>query len=136
MPWLADHLLTADKKGNDAFTTFVEKRLQTSDVDLFAPLQKAKLQTFQNLVKSKKIKAAENDIIIKADRDLFIRMVVIAQHRRMNMQDVLKYPLGPLPWSIAIPDGAPAKTANLPCFTSLRERLNLLKLCHPPACRF
>ena len=39
-------------------------------------------------------------------------MVVIAQHRRMNMKDVLKYPLGPLPWSIATPDGAPAKTGK------------------------
>ena len=29
------------------------------------------------------------------DRGLFARMVVIAQHRRMNMQDVLKYSLGP-----------------------------------------
>ena len=109
---IADHLLTADQKGNDALTTFIERRLQTSDVDLFAPLSKAELQTFQNLVKSKKIKAAENDIIIKADRGLFGRMVVIAQHRRMNMQDVLKYPLGPLPWSIATPDGAPAKTGK------------------------
>ena len=30
---IADHLLTADQKGNDAFTTFIERRLQTSDVD-------------------------------------------------------------------------------------------------------
>ena len=28
------------------------------------------------------------------------------------MQDVLKYPLGPLPWSIANPDGALAKTTK------------------------
>ena len=113
---IADHLLTADQKGKDALTTLIERRPQASDVDLFAPLSKAKLQTFQNLVKSKKIKAAENDIIIKADRGLFARMVVIAQHRRMNMQDVLKYPLGLLPWSIATPDGAPAKIgkATLP----------------------
>ena len=40
---IADHLLTAEQKSNDALTTFVEKRLQTSDVDLFAPLPKAKL---------------------------------------------------------------------------------------------
>ena len=65
---IADHLLTADQKDSDALTTFVEIRLQTIDVDLFAPLPKAKLQTFQNLVKSKKSKADENDIIIKADR--------------------------------------------------------------------
>ena len=113
---IADHLLTVDQKGNDAFTTFVEKILQTSDVDLFAPLSKAKLQTFQNVVRSNKIKVAKNDIIIKAGRGLFARMVVIAQHRRMNMQDVLNYPLGPLPWYIANRDGAPAKE-KLRCFT-------------------
>ena len=43
-----DHLLTAEQKSNDALTTFVEKRLQTSDVDLFAPLAKAKLHNVPN----------------------------------------------------------------------------------------
>ena len=40
---IADHLLTAEQKGNDVFTTFLEKRLQTSDVDLFAQLPNAEL---------------------------------------------------------------------------------------------
>ena len=31
---IADHLLTADQKGNDAFSTFVEKILQKIDADL------------------------------------------------------------------------------------------------------
>ena len=111
---IADHLLTAKQKGNDVLTTFIEKGLQTGDVDLFAQLPNAELQTFQNLVMSKKTKAAESDIIvIKADRGVFNRMVVIAQHRRMSMQYVFKYPLGPLPWSIATPDGAPAETFSL-----------------------
>ena len=116
---IAEHLLTAEQKGNDAFTTFVEKRLQTSDVDLFAQRPNAKLQTFQNLVMSKKTKAAESDIVIKADRSLFARMDVIAQHRRMSMQDVFMYPFGPLPWSIATSDGAPAKTFSLQVATIL-----------------
>ena len=30
----------------------------------------------------------------------------------MNMQEVLTYPLGPLPWSLATADGAPTKTAK------------------------
>ena len=116
-------LHTADQKGNDALTTYVEKRLQTSDVALFAPLPKAKLKTFQSLVKSKNNKVAKNDIIIKAKRGVFARMVFMAQHRRMNMQDVLKYPLGPLPWSIATPDGASAKT----------EKATLLHILHGKA---
>ena len=51
----------------------------------------AKCQT-TNVPKSGhvKTKATESDIIIKADRGLFARMNVIAQHRHMNMQDVLK----------------------------------------------
>ena len=72
-----------------ACTTVVEKRLQTSDVDLFGQLPNAKLQTFQKSGHVK-TKATESDIIIKADRGLFARMNVIAQHRHMNMQDVLK----------------------------------------------
>ena len=42
--YIANHLLTAEQEGNGAFTTFVEKRLQTSDVDMFTPLSEAKLQ--------------------------------------------------------------------------------------------
>ena len=30
----------------------------------------------------------------------------------MNMQEVLTYPLGPLPWYIATADGTPTKTAK------------------------
>ena len=30
----------------------------------------------------------------------------------MNMQEVLTYPLGPPPWSLATADGAPSKTAK------------------------
>ena len=37
---IADHLLTAEQNDNATFTTVVEKRLQTRDVDLFAPLPK------------------------------------------------------------------------------------------------
>ena len=40
-------------------------------------------------------------------------MVIIAQHMWMSMQDVLKYPFGPLPWSIATSDGVSAKTFSL-----------------------
>ena len=65
------------------------------------------------MVMSKKTKAAESDIVIKADRGLFARMDVIAQHRRMSMQDVFKYPFGPLPWSISTSNGVPAKTFSL-----------------------
>ena len=39
-------------------------------------------------------------------------MTVIAQTRSMDMQEVLKYPLGLLPWSLASTDGTIAKTVK------------------------
>ena len=50
---------------------------------------------------------------------MFARMVVIAQHRRMSMQDVLKNPYGPLPRSITTLDGAPAKIFSLQVAASM-----------------
>ena len=60
--------------------------------------------------KSPKIKVSEKEDILKADRNLFARMAVIAQTRSIDMQQVLKHPLGPLPWSLASTNGTIAKT--------------------------
>ena len=40
----------------------------------------------------------------------------------MNMQEVLKYPLGPQPWSLATPDGAPASTTKVSQLHVLEEQ--------------
>ena len=96
---ITDDLRTAEKKGNAAFVSFVEKRLK------YAPLSKSNLQTFGNLVKSMTVKSSATAVVVKADRGWFTRMVVIAHRRRMNMQEVLTYPL-------ATADGATTKTAK------------------------
>ena len=91
----------------------MEKRLQSNEIDyLYAPLPKSNLQTFGNLVKSRTVKPNATAVVVKADRGLFARMVVVARHRQMNMQEVLTYPIGPLPRSPATADGAPTKTAK------------------------
>ena len=58
------------------------------------------------------MKSTATAVVVKVDRGLFARMVVIAHHRQMNMQEVLTHPLGPLPWSLATADGAPTNTAK------------------------
>ena len=45
----------------------------------------------------------------------------------MNMQDVLKYPLGPLPWSLATPDGTPAKTTKATLLHILEGKAEAVK---------
>jgi len=48
--------------------------------------------------------------MLKADRDLFARLLVVAQTRDMDLREVLQYSLGPLPWSLASVDGSLGKT--------------------------
>ena len=47
---------------------------------------------------------------LRADRNLFARMIIIAESRNLQMQNVLKHPLGPLPASLACNNGFPHKT--------------------------
>ena len=47
---ITDDLLTARKTSNAAFVSFVETKLKSNEIDLFAPLPKSNLQTFGNLV--------------------------------------------------------------------------------------
>ena len=106
---ITDDLRTAEKKGNAAFVSFVEKRLK------YAPLSKSNLQTFGNLVKSMTVKSSATAVVVKADRGWFTRMVVIAHRRQMNMQEVLTYPL-------ATADGATTKTAKSALLHILEEK--------------
>ena len=68
------------------------------------------------------VKSTATAVVVKADRGWFARMVVVAHHRHMNMQEVLTYPHGPLPWSLATADGAPTKTAKSALLHILEER--------------
>ena len=58
------------------------------------------------------VMAAGKEEMLKADRNIFARLTVIAQTRELDMQNVLKYELGVYPWSIAATDGTVAKTAK------------------------
>ena len=46
---------------------------------------------------------------MKADRNLFGHMILIAENRQRHMKDVLTHPLGPLPWALANTDGSSRK---------------------------
>ena len=45
--------------------------------------------------KEKTCKTGTQDLILKADRNLFAHMIIIAQTRDLEMKEVLSHPLGP-----------------------------------------
>ena len=47
---------------------------------------------------------------MKADRNLFAKMTLIAQTKKLDMKEVLTYRLGPIPWALSNPNGTLRKT--------------------------
>ena len=59
------------------------------------------------------MRSGENrEIALKADNRVFGHMLLVAQNRKLNMKDVLSYPLGPKPWALANGDGTLKKTGK------------------------
>ena len=131
---IANDLLHAHTVGEEAYQKFKTSRLekdQSDAVDFYAKMKKQKLKTFSNIA-TKKVKCKGKDIILKADRNLFGHMIVIAQGLKLDMREVLSQPLGPIPWALANGDGSLRKTdktrlrneigKNVPPAENLSER--------------
>lgn len=109
---IAEDLASAYKVGEAAYANFKKTRLESQPptVKFHDTLKKQKLKTFSALSKTKVAKNKDAETVLRADRNLFARMIIIAESRNLQMQDVLKHPLGPLPASLACSNGFPHKT--------------------------
>jgi len=47
---------------------------------------------------------------IKAERNLFGRLLILSQQHDISLEKLFRYPLGPIPWSLAAADGGLVKT--------------------------
>lgn len=107
-PEISRDLLGAHAVGEVAYQEF-KVRLEEDPGKFHQPLKKQRLKTFANAsVKIQSKKAP--DIVLKADRNLFSHIILVAESRKVNMKEVLAHPLGPLPWSLANADGTLRKT--------------------------
>ncbi|XP_041466296.1 uncharacterized protein LOC121416845 [Lytechinus variegatus] len=97
--------------GDEAFKAFSEECLQ-GDEDLFRVIKKQKRKTFATMSKSSTTKVKGKEITIKADRSLFQRLVIIAGARKLDIQNMMTYNLGPLPLALATVDGSLTKTTK------------------------
>ena len=109
-PDVVNDLLNAYEKGKAAYDQFIDSRLYSNRNSLFFDtLHKLQLKTFGSMNK-KIVNVKGKELVLTIDRNLFAKMAVVAQSRNLNMKDVLRYELGPFPWSIATCDGSLRKT--------------------------
>ena len=100
---IANDLVNSSKIGEAAYQEFKINRLEkdeASRLDFFATMRKQKLKTVCDL-HTKKVKCKGIEIILKADRNLFDHMIVVAHSRDIDMKQILSHPLGPIPWALA-----------------------------------
>ena len=109
---IASDLMKAHEIGEQCYSNFKEERLEKASPakQFHDPIPANKLKTFSNLCKKKEVKSSGRVIILKADRSLFGRIIVMAQGRNLKMEDILSHPLGPLPWALSTHDGLLRKT--------------------------
>ena len=70
---------------------FVEKRVNSKTESFWDPVPNLK-------VKKVNVKAADDKVITEnVDRDLFGRLLITANKRKINLKEVLRYELSPIP---------------------------------------
>ena len=105
---LKEDLLKAEEKGKSALVSFVQDRLTSSAVGFLETLPRLKLGKFGEVKKT--VNQGGKSFVLRADRNLFARLLVIGQSRQIDLRDLLTHERGPVPWSLATYDGSLAKT--------------------------
>jgi len=129
-------LMKACDIGEQSYATFKNERLEKDPPvkQFHDPMKTNKLKTFTNMCKKKVVKTSGKEIILKTDRSLFGRIIVMAQGRNLKMEYILSHPLGPLPWALSTPDGLLRKTNKAVLATTLQKNVTVAdKLPHNSA---
>ena len=107
-------LLRVRRTGEEAYGSFKRERLEEASrkKQFHDPMRKARLNTLTTIERKNHVHISGNVAILKADRSLFGRMIVIAQSWQLNMRAIFVHPLGPIPWALATPECFPRKISK------------------------
>ena len=74
------------------------------------PIKSNELKTINDMDNKKKVMFNGRSVILKADRSLFRRVIVMTQGHNLEMQEILTHPLGAPPWELWTPASFLSKT--------------------------
>ena len=105
-------LLNAYETGETAMKKFIQERLVDQSTEFYDPIKKLKLATFNSLKKTVKVKTTSREVQFSFQSDIFGKISLVQQSRDIDLKEVLRYPLGPVPWSLATSTGQMVKTSK------------------------
>ena len=108
-----EDVLRAEKLGKNLKEAFIEERLKKQDL-FFEPIKKPKLKSMLARTKPTKLLISSNKVVqYKQEGNAAFSLLVCLYNllgTRLNLQELMSYPLTPKPYSIATADGFFAKT--------------------------
>ena len=101
------------RSSEDKVIIIVSKRISTNEVWFWELMEKINKKTFASLSKKAKVKSVDEKLVTASmDRKLFGRLLIASRSREINLREVLKYELDPVPCALAHPDGSLRKTTK------------------------
>jgi hypothetical protein len=88
--------------------SYMKECVIDKDKTIFDTLKGMKLKNFGDVQKRPSKSSKLN--LLKHDKNMFSRLLVAIKSRNINLQEVLKFSLGPISYSPASADGSLAKT--------------------------
>ena len=121
-PDVKTDLLTVKQQGEECVTDFITNRLLVTEPDIFSKISKLKLKTFSSMTKKVRVSSGKGtEVTLKNNRNLFARMLLLAQSREIDMKEVLTFSLGPFPLSLSTEMGTLHKTQKSKLMTTLES---------------
>ena len=105
-------ILKAERVGNQEKQRFITERLKEND-KFFEPVKRTKLKTMGDLNKKVRITGTQNKVVeLKQQGNIAFQLLVKSQtlDRNLDLQEVMKYQLTPVPYSLGSCDGFLGKT--------------------------
>jgi hypothetical protein len=124
----------AEVRGEAKLNEFLEDRIvKSGGRSVFDPIKANKLKTFaHNNTKTSPTKAGNERTALMSSKSLLTRLLVIAQVREVNLEEVLTYELADVPFALGNVDGSMTKTDKAATMRHVEKQVPELLAPHMP----
>ena len=70
------YMFNAGSIGKDQYLDFIQKLIETNEVDFYAPIKQNKHNTFESTVNMRKVKINGKEVAVRSDRYTFVRLLI------------------------------------------------------------
>lgn len=91
---VAERLVTIVDKGQEQVSSFIQERWNSNNVSFWNSIPSLTIKTFCSMMKKTTFKSTNDKLVaITEDRDLFGRLLIVANVRQVNLREILCFEL-------------------------------------------